>query len=164
MVSRLQNEIDVAYTIMCLIGLFSCLMIVFSIESMELNYDDKLMLQMLIYIPMCLYITFCSLSIFCSIKKSNSDVERANDTHKMVYRAHQAHTNLTQKPIAECVVCFENVQSTKLNCGHSTLCNICAHKVKECPICRKTIVQIQEEVFTLREFCGSEVSSKAPSR
>ena len=48
----------------------------------------------------------------------------------------------------ECIVCFESLGSKRalLSCGHARCCGVCAHKIKECPMCRLP-VNVLMEVF-----------------
>ena len=40
----------------------------------------------------------------------------------------------------ECKICAEReVQVVFIPCGHLVACEICSHKLKECPICRQKI-------------------------
>ncbi len=42
----------------------------------------------------------------------------------------------------ECLICFEKPRDTTFNCGHHTVCAMCADRINRCPICREVIKKI----------------------
>ena len=79
-----------------------------------------------------------------------------SDLPESVSNIYQQILNQEYSNQKECIICWENVQSVRLNCGHAVLCHSCVRKVKntdnKCPICREKITQIMEEVFIDTDF------------
>jgi len=88
------------------------------------------------------------------------NIERRERRERRRYYQQQLNESHPDHP--ECVTCWENVRSVKLNCGHTVLCHCCAHeileKLKICPICRKKIRNIKEEIFSDKDYSPSETS------
>ena len=38
-----------------------------------------------------------------------------------------------------CVVCMENARDVRFSCDHCVSCSSCAHKLRECPVCRQQL-------------------------
>ena len=74
-------------------------------------------------------------------------------------KKYQEELNKTHPDHIQCISCWENVRSVKLNCGHAILCHICAKQLNArnlpCPICREKITEIKEEVFSDKDYSPS---------
>jgi len=47
--------------------------------------------------------------------------------------------------VRNCKICFEaDINTVLLPCGHMVSCLVCSRKIRDCPICRKKIAQIQQ--------------------
>ena len=51
-----------------------------------------------------------------------------------------------------CIVCMDNPTNARLQCGHATICTVCAQYLRRrgegCPVCRAQIATVQRGLFT----------------
>jgi len=51
-----------------------------------------------------------------------------------------------------CIVCMDNPTNARLQCGHATICTVCAQYLRRrgegCPVCRAQIATVQRGLFS----------------
>ena len=104
------------------------------------------MLLSLVTVGFIGYVIIKSLELCCS----GTDIDEA----QLASMQNDANKTHPYQPL--CAVCLENVKCTRLNCGHTYMCYICAEKVhkatRRCPLCNARISRIQKNMFSMREY------------
>jgi len=159
-----------------LLSLSACSVIVFFILLNEKGLDQtqSFIMIALSSIMICVVIMMFSYTIG---RLSRVDAQQNNTPQIQVNIVTHTNTNQSdsdleyqrqlnmsfQETYETCIICMENVQSTRLNCGHAAFCHSCAQRLKDtthvCPLCSAEIRVIQEEYLTRREWVPSTKSS-----
>lgn len=149
-----DDELKVVLILTCI-----CAYILMPVAGLVLLLNIDVETLQVVYFGMYVMIQGCCL-VFCMFSCLILSVEKADKIRKRrranKYERDLAKWKMKQRRINKrnpdyplCLVCCDNVQSTRLNCGHTIMCYLCAkmttHQFGVCPICSVRIQEIEED-------------------
>lgn len=148
------KNMDKLYLTLFLTNLFTYL--IFPIVGIALSLNINLytldMYYFMIYIVMqsgCFCLSSITNIVWCAEIIEHRKAQNFDNNYEKRcknWERKQRRINSRNPNCPLCVVCEENVQTTRLNCGHTIMCYLCAkiteEKYGQCPICRIDISKI----------------------
>lgn len=148
----MHRDINIFFLLICtILIIFGLMAIIVNVESID-DQETLNLSRLLIYIPISLSL-YGSFMVVCGEQKFRNRPERLPINHVVIASENRTPPNEVIDAYPLCIICFENIQSTLLNCGHANLCSPCAQLVKECPLCRQTVTKITENFYSKLEYC-----------